>query len=59
MRNFVKIKSSRNGETTLSFIDIGKSGSSRKIIFANMSFNAICENKNLAKISEFTVSSLI
>ena len=58
MRSFVKIKSSQNCEITLSFIDFGKSGPSReKIIVANMSFNAIGENKNLEKISEFTVLS--
>ena len=43
----MKIKSLRNGEITLSMTDIG-----RKI---NMSFNAIRENKVLAKISGFTV----
>ena len=43
MRCFVKIKFSRNAEITLSFTDV------------NMSFNAIRENKILAKISGFTV----
>ena len=50
---FLKIKSSGNGEIILSFTDIGKSCPRSKV--ANMSFNAILENKNLVKISEFTV----
>ena len=49
MRSFVKIKLLRNGKITLSFIDKGH--------ITNMSFNAIRENKVLAKISEFTVVS--
>ena len=32
---------------------------SRIFIVANMSFNAICENKILTKISEFTVTHLV
>ena len=55
MRSFVKIKSSRNAEITLSFTNIGKSWPSRIYIVTNMSFNAIRENKILAKISGFTV----
>ena len=55
MRSFVKIKSLRNGEITLSVTDIGKSSTSRNFSAARMSFNAICENKILAKISGFTV----
>ena len=55
MRSFVKIKSSQNGEITLSTTDIVKSCSRRDFYVASMSFNAICENKNLAKISRFTV----
>ena len=57
MRSFVKIKPSRNGKITLSFIDIGKSCLSRARIFhvTNMSFNAIRENKILVEISESTV----
>ena len=53
MRSFVKIKSSGNAEITLSFTDICKSCPSRD--FTNMSFNAIRENKILAKIYGFTV----
>ena len=56
MRSFVKIKPSRNGQITLSFIEIGKSCLSREIFnITNMSFNAIPENKIIAKISESTV----
>ena len=56
MRSFVKIKSSRNGEITLSFTDVGKSCPSRDLFnVANMSFNANRSNKILAKISEFTI----
>ena len=54
MRSFMKIKSSRNGELTLSFTDICKSCLSRDFLRRNMSFNAIRENKILAKICEFT-----
>ena len=56
MRSFVKIKPSRNGKITLSFIDIGTSCPSRFFFhITNISFNAIRENKILAKISESTV----
>ena len=55
MRSFAETKSSRIGEITLSFTDIGKSRPSRVFKVANMCFNAIHENKVLAKISEFTV----
>ena len=56
MRSFVKIKPSRNGKLTLSFINIGKSCLSCDFFhITNMSFNAIRENKILAKISESTV----
>ena len=52
MRSFVKIKSSRNGEIT----DIEKIiHLSRNFNIANMYFNAIRENRLIAKISEFTV----
>ena len=57
MRSFVKIKPSRNGKITLSFIDKGKSCLIREFFhITNMSFNTIRENKVFAKISEFTVS---
>ena len=55
MRSFVEIKPSRNDKITLSFIDIGKSCLSRNFFhITNLSFNAIRENKILAKISEST-----
>ena len=53
MRSFVKIKSSGNAEITLSFTNIHKiMALSRIFSVTNMCFNAICENKTLAKISE-------
>ena len=56
MRSFVKIKPSRIGDITLSFTDISKSCIVRDFFYvASVSFNAIRENKILAKISEFTV----
>ena len=55
MRSFVKIKSSRNIGITLSFTDLGKSCPSREINIANMSLNAIRENKILEKKNGFTV----
>ena len=48
MRSFVKIKSSQRRELILSFTDIGNSN------VANMSFNAIRENKILQNNSKFT-----
>ena len=48
----MKIKSSRNGEITLSFIDIGYIAIVTNFVGANMSFNAFCKNKILAKIFE-------
>ena len=44
-----------DGQITLSFTDVGK----HVLVSANMSFNAICENKILAKISEFTRHDVI
>ena len=55
MRSFVKIKSSRNGQIILSFTVEGKSCHNRDFYVAKMSFNAIRENRILAKISEFAV----
>ena len=46
MQSFAKIKSLQNGGITLLFTDTEK---------INMSFNAIRENKILAKTSELTV----
>ena len=51
----MKIKPSRFGDITLSFTGIGKSCPVRNFYVANVSFNAIRENKILAKISEFTI----
>ena len=59
MRSFVKIKSTRNGETTLSFTDKVNHATVPIFNVAKMSFNAIRENKILAKISEFTVVQLM
>ena len=59
MRSFVKIKPSRNGGITLSFIDIGKSCLIREFFTSLICLlNTIRENKILAKISESTVLSL-
>ena len=56
MQSFVKINPSRIGKITLSFINIGKSCLSCEFFhITNMSFNAILEYENLAKISESTV----
>ena len=56
MRSFVKIKSSRIGEITKPFTDIGKSRPSCEFFYvANMCFNAIRENKMPARIPEFTM----
>ena len=46
MRSFVKtnFRSSRNGEITLCFTDVGKSCPSRDFNVTNMSFNAIREH---------------
>ena len=53
---FVKIKPWRNGKITLSFIDTGKSCLNREIFHITyVSFNAICENKVIAKTSKYTV----
>ena len=48
-------KFSREFDITLSFTDIGKSCLVRDFYVANVTFNAIRENKILAKISELTV----
>ena len=59
MPSFVKIKSSRNGEITLSFTDVGKSYPSREFLKWEKclltAINAMRQNKILAKNSEFTV----
>ena len=56
MRSFVKIKSSRIGEITLSFTKIYVNQALvANFNAANMCFNAIRENMSLAKMPEFTV----
>ena len=60
MPSFVKIKPSQNGNIILLFTDIGKSCQVTNFFSgANMSLNAIYENKILTKISEFTESRQI
>ena len=56
MRNFVKIKLSRNGKITLSFIDIVKPCLSRDFFTSLMSLKMLfAKIKILTKISESTV----
>ena len=55
MRSFVKIKPSQNGEIILSFTDLANHAQVGNFNVTNVSFNAIRENKILAKFSEFTV----
>ena len=55
MRSFVKIKPSRNGRITLSFIDIVKSCLSREFFTSLICLLMLFAKKNLAKISESTV----
>ena len=57
-RDLLIMKSSNNGEITLSFTGKGKSCPSREFLTLQYSFNAVCENKTLAKISGFTVTML-
>ena len=57
-RSFVKIKSSRNGEITLPFTDVGKSCSSRELLASHTCTFVVyrySKSKIIAKISEFTV----
>ena len=55
-KTFVKVNSSRNGEITLSFTDVGKSFPSCNFFYmSNVTFNTVWENKIIVKISEFTV----
>ena len=54
MHSFVKIKSSRIGEITLSFTDIGKSRPCHEFLMSK-----ICVLTLFAKISKFTVYSNI
>ena len=56
LRRFVKIKPSRNGEITLSFMDVNHASIAIHFYFANMSFNVLRENKIIAKISEITMT---
>ena len=56
-RNFVKINPSRNEKITLSFTDLVNHALVTIFIEVNISFNAVCVNKTLTKIFEFTVVS--
>ena len=49
MQSFVKVKSSRNAEITLSFTNIPSSWPSCKFLGSQISFNAIRENEILPK----------
>ena len=55
------MKHSRNGKITLPFTDVDKSYILQFQFFylANMSFNAIRDNKILARISEFIVIDVL
>ena len=56
MPSFTKLKPLQNGEITLSFTEVGKSYPCHEfIMWQNMSFNSIPENKILANLSEFIV----
>ena len=52
---FCEIKSSQKGVITRSFTDMSKTCPNLIFLHRKYVFNAICENKILAKISEFTV----
>ena len=59
MRSFVKIKSLRNDEIILAFIDIGKSCPSHEFLRLQICHLMLfAKNKILAKISGFTVSQI-
>ena len=58
MRSIMKVKSSRNGEITLSFSDLGKSCSLRICNIANMSFNALSENLNTSTELSYRATGL-
>ena len=53
--DFRGIKPLHNSEIILSFTDVGNHALVAIFNVANMSFNVICENKILAKFSEFSV----
>ena len=56
MNSFVIIKPLGNGGISQSFTDVGKLCPLLRIFnVPNMSFNSFCENRFLAKISEFTI----
>ena len=56
MRSFVKIKSSRNGEITLSFTDIGKSSPCPEFLLLQICLLLLfAQSKILAKTSESTI----
>ena len=57
---YAKFRKKQNPrEITLSITDIGKSCPSGSLNFASMSFNAIRENKTLAKISGKSIQSAL
>ena len=58
MRSFVKIKSSQNGEISLSITDKGKSCTSRKLLAPQECLSALFAGKNPEKISGFTVFTI-
>ena len=58
MRSFVKMKSSQNGEITLSITDKGKSCTSRKLLAPQECLSTLFVEKNPAKISGFTVFTI-
>ena len=55
LNGIVKTKSSRNGEITLSFTDIGRSCHSNEFLTPQICLLTLFAKKILAKISEFTV----
>ena len=54
----MKIKPSQNGKNSLSFNDDDKSCHNSDFLTWQICLNAICGNKILAKISEFTIFML-
>ena len=59
MRSFVKIKSMRNGEITLSFTDIGKSCPSSEFLTLQICLLMLNLKTKFSKSSEFTVKVVI
>ena len=59
MRKFMKIKPSRMAKSLCRFADEGNHALVANLNVANIPFNAIRENKNLAKISDLTLLYLL